>query len=202
MAAHRDEHEWTAAMRRGDLEAAWPIKDAELQHRLREGAVSPARSGAARGRCCTRNAIGVGPWMAGSPPGIRRCGSSISNDRVTGTALLKNFIRPCRKRAKNGIRRGSLFMQSNISAHILVLHNYSRFRSFRTLKQLCSADYRASRIQAPMRVSRQFSISTTRRSHWSGFERWRAAPKASGCWCCPGCRSARQAIPRSGRLRS
>jgi len=39
MAAHSDEHQWTAAMRRGDLEAAWSIKDAELQHRLRDGAV-------------------------------------------------------------------------------------------------------------------------------------------------------------------
>ena len=39
MAAHSDEDQWTAAMRRGDLEAAWSIKDAELQRRLRGGAV-------------------------------------------------------------------------------------------------------------------------------------------------------------------
>ena len=41
-------------------------------------------------------------------------------------------------------------MQSNISACILVLHNYSHLA--RTLKQLCSADYRAARIQAPKRA--------------------------------------------------
>ena len=37
MAAQNDEHQWAAAMRRGDLETAWSIKDAELQRRLREG---------------------------------------------------------------------------------------------------------------------------------------------------------------------
>jgi len=39
MAAHAEEDEWAAAMRRGDLETAWSIKDAELQRRLRERAV-------------------------------------------------------------------------------------------------------------------------------------------------------------------
>ena len=49
-----------------------------------------------------------------------------------------------------------VFMQSNISACILVLHNYSHLA--RTLKQLCSADYRAARIQAPKRAFSPFRV--------------------------------------------